>query len=372
MLPAAPKTLGRLSDVFISALGSITGKSNRLGFAKSNKVCVVLVDGLGSENLRNAGGHAPFLNAALKASKSINTVFPSTTAAAITSFGVGAPPSTHGVFGYSVFDREGEVVRNLLSGWNEDFRPADFQKMASVGEDALAHDVEVFTVGPGEYAESGFTKLSMSSSVYIAAKTFEERISSVQAILAQKKKSITYLYFPELDSIAHAYGVESTEWRNKLEELDASLKALASNLPKDAGLLVTADHGIVDVPKANQILLDELELPGLVAVTGDPRNAFLYFEEGLDLSKARAYLEAKLAGQVVVATVDELKANGWLKNEISNANYLPNLFLLAVGAFACYHRKFCKPQSLRMIGQHGSISQAELSVPLLKFGTYQN
>ena len=192
------------------------------------------------------------------------------------------------------------------------------------------------------------------------------------AILAQKKKSITYLYFPELDSIAHAYGVESTEWRNKLEELDASLKALASNLPKDAGLLVTADHGIVDVPRANHILLDELELPGLVAVTGDPRNTFLYFEEGLDVSEARAYLEAELAGQVLVATVDELKANGWLSNEISNSNYLPNLFLLAVGNFACYHRKFCKPQSLRMIGQHGSISQAELSVPLLRFGTYQN
>ena len=289
--------------MFISALGSITGKSNRLGFAKSNKVCVVLVDGLGSENLRGAGGHAPFFNAALKASKSINTVFPSTTAAAITSFGVGAPPSTHGVFGYSVFDRAGEVVRNLLSGWSEDFRPADFQKMASVSDDALVNNVEVFTVGPGEYAESGFTKLNMSSAAYIAAKTFEERISAVQAILAQKKKSITYLYFPELDSIAHAYGVESTEWRNKLEELDASLKALASSLPKDAGLLVTADHGIVDVPRANQILLDELELPGLVAVTGDPRNTFLYFEEGLDVSEARAYLEAELAGQVVVATL---------------------------------------------------------------------
>jgi predicted AlkP superfamily pyrophosphatase or phosphodiesterase len=369
MLPSAPKTLGRLSDVFISALGSITGKSNRLGFGKSSKVCVILVDGLGSENLRAAGGHAPFLNSALKGSKSINTVFPSTTASAITSFGTAKSPSEHGVLGYSVFDREAQVVRNLLTGWDAEFVPSDFQGDISVSQLALEYGVRSYTVGPAEYAESGFTKLNMSAATYVPARTFDERIEATREILSGKQSSLTYLYFPELDSIAHSHGVASAEWLQKIEDLDSAIKNLANNLPRDSGLLVTADHGIVDVPRANQIMLDKIDLAELIAVSGDPRNTFLYFSPGTDIAVTKIKLEEELTGRVIVATVDELKSAGWLGQEISNAEYLPDLYLLSTGAHACYHRDFCKPQSLRMIGQHGSISQAELSVPLLRFGT---
>jgi predicted AlkP superfamily pyrophosphatase or phosphodiesterase len=372
MLPSAPKTLGRLSDVFVSALGSITGKSNRLGFPKASKVCVILVDGLGSENLRSAAGHAPFLNAALKSSKSINTVFPSTTASAITSFGVGTSPSEHGVLGYSVFDRKTNQVRNLLTGWDESFPPSDFQRLESVSQTALDNGVQVFTVGPGEYSESGFTKLNMSAAKYLPARSFDERLEVVKSILASKAPSLTYLYFPELDSIAHSHGAGSKEWLTKLEDLDAAVRSLVSRLPKDCGVLLTADHGIVDVPKENQILLDEMQIPNLLAVTGDPRNAFLYFESGANLVEIRSALEEKLAGRVLVSTVGELQDSGWLSTDIANHQYLPDFYLISTSNFACYHRAFCKPQSLRMIGQHGAISQAELSVPLLRFGAFEN
>ena len=371
MLPAAPKTLGRLSDVFISALGSITGKANRLGFAKSNKVCVILVDGLGSNNLRTAGGHAPFLNAALKGSKSINTVFPSTTASAITSFGVGATPSRHGILGYSVYERESGLTRNLLTGWGEGFEASTFQKLQTVSDMAVQSGVQSFTVGPGEYAGSGFTQLNMSAANYVPAKSFEDRIEAVKTILASRHASLTYLYFPELDSIAHSYGVASTEWLTKLEDLDAAIKSLAVSLPKDCGLVVTADHGIVDVPQENQVLLDELEIPHLLAVTGDPRNTFLYFEPETDVEATKTLLEEQLENKAVVATVQELQDAGWLSADIENSVFLPDLYLIALSNFACYHRSFCKPQSLRMVGQHGSVSQTELSVPLIKFGSLQ-
>jgi hypothetical protein len=107
----------------------------------------------------------------------------------------------------------------------------------------------------------------------------------------------------------------------------------------------------------------------LIAATGDPRNTFLYFEQGTDIAAVKKYLERELAGRVIVATVGELKVSGWLGHEVANSKFLPDLYLLSTGTNACYHRRFCKPQSLRMVGQHGSISQAELSVPLLRFGS---
>ena len=141
-------------------------------------------------------------------------------------------------------------------------------------------------------------------------------------------------------------------------------------MPKDVGVLLTADHGIVDVPSENQVYLDEIELPGLVAVTGDPRNSFLYFDSETQASAAKTQLEAELDGRCIVATGDELKSAGWFAAEIGNAELLPDLFVISVGSYACYHRGFAKPQSLRMIGQHGGISQAELLIPLLKFGAF--
>lgn len=372
MLPAAPKTLGRLSDVFVSALGAITGESNRLGFNRVTKAIVILVDGLGSENLRSAGGHAPFLNAALRDSKSINTVFPSTTAAAITSFGVGSQPSDHGVFGYSVFDRSADQVRNLLSGWNEDFDPHEFQTLPSITETALKHNVDCFTVGPGEYAGSGFTKLNMGAAKYLAARTFDERIDQTLNIVRGKGRSLTYVYFPELDSIAHSSGAGSVDWLNKLEDLDAAIRVLVAQLPSDAGLILTADHGIVDVPMENQIYLDELDLENLLAVTGDPRNSFLYFEPGADIEAKQQTLAEQLQDSCHVVTAQQLSELGWLTNAIANAGFLPDLFVIANGVTACYHRGFAKPQSLRMVGQHGGISTAELSVPLIKQGAFKS
>ena len=358
--------------MFVSALGAITGESNRLGFNRVTKAVVILVDGLGSENLRSTGGHAPFLNAGLRDSKSINTVFPSTTAAAITSFGVGAQPSKHGVFGYSVFDRTADQVRNLLSGWKEDFAPKEFQTLPSITETALKHNVDCFTVGPGEYAGSGFTKLNMGAAKYLAARTFDERVDQTLNIVRGKARSLTYVYFPELDSIAHSSGAGSVDWLNKLEDLDAVIKAMATQLPSDVGLILTADHGIVDVPMENQIYLDELDIENLLAVTGDPRNSFLYFEPGVDIEAKQQSLAEQLQGSCHVVTAQQLIEFGWLTNAIANADFLPDLFVIAKGATACYHRGFAKPQSLRMVGQHGGISTAELSVPLIKLGAFKS
>jgi len=350
----------------------VTGHSNRLGFNRASRAVVILVDGLGSDNLRAAGGHAPFLNEALKSSKSINTVFPSTTAAAITSFGVGAKPSAHGIFGYSVFDRSADVVRNLLSGWGEDFIPHDLQTLPSVATLAAAQNVKAYAVGPGEYAASGFTALNMSGAEYVAAKTFDDRVDATLNIVQAKVRSLTYLYFPELDSTAHASGAGSFEWLSKVEDLDAAIRNLVSSLPTDVGVLLTADHGIVDVPRENQILLDELDIPELVAVTGDPRNCFLYFEPGTDIEQAKNHIAPQLADRCIVATSSDLKMAGWLQHDVVNEHFLPDLFLISIGITACYHRSFAKPQSLRMIGQHGGISQTELSVPLLRFGAFSN
>ncbi len=91
--------------MFISALGSITGTENRLGLPRAKSACVVLVDGLGSANLRFRAGHANFLASQLTKDGSILCGFPSTTVASLASFATGLRAGGHGLVGYQVLDR---------------------------------------------------------------------------------------------------------------------------------------------------------------------------------------------------------------------------------------------------------------------------
>ncbi len=361
--------------MFVSALGSITALDNRLKLPKANSACVVLVDGLGSFNLKTNAGHAPFLAKRLEVDGSTHCGFPSTTAASITSFGTGLSAGSHGIIGYQVQDPETGKVLNLLTGWGSGIDPQIWQPNKTVNETASESGVESFVIGPPEYDGSGFSVASMRGAKYIAAKTFDDRVAKAQQVLSTKQQTLVYLYFPELDQKAHAFGVDSQNWREKLEDLDAAIKTLAQGLPKNAGLLLTADHGVIDVPREKHIYLDQFkeQLSGLSAVGGDPRVLFLYFEGlGSDEIKIRAtQLNEALGGAVSVHTKDELVRSGWYGEVSSDASErMPELFLITIGTWALYHRDFAKPKSLNMIGQHGSISPEELTVPLLRFGAF--
>lgn len=375
MLPAVPKSLGMLSDVFVSALGSITGQDNRLKLPKANSACVVLVDGLGSYNIKANAGHAPFLSRQLQIDGSTHCGFPSTTAASITSFGTGLQAGTHGIIGYQVPNPIDGKVFNLLTGWGAGIDPKAWQPHQTINEMAEESGVEAFVIGPPEYDGSGFSVASMRGAKYIAAKSFDDRVANTIKALATKKKTLVYLYFPELDQRAHAHGVDSQQWREKLEDLDASMKQLVGDLPRGAGLLLTADHGVIDVPRSKHIYLDEFQdqLQGLSAVGGDPRVLFLYFE-GLGESGAltrAAELNAAIGGAVKVLTKKQVIESGWYGpvSPVAAAR-MPDLFCISVGLCALYHRDHSKPKSLNMIGQHGSISVEELTVPLLRFGAF--
>ncbi len=356
--------------MFISALGSITGKDNRLGLPKVSSACVVVVDGLGSANLRYRAGHAPFLASQLITDGSIMCGFPSTTVSSLTSFATGVRAGEHGLVGYQIFDRANARNMNLLTGITNAEDAAKWQKSITVSELANEAGIDCYFVGPAEYEGSGFTHATMRGIKYVSAKSLDDRIVAARKILSEKSKSLVYLYVPELDQKAHSFGFKSGEWVEKLEDLDSAIRQLTKTLSANVGVLLTADHGIVDVEHQNQIYLDELELPGLLSVGGDPRVLFLYFESN-DQSEVLPALKSFLGKRAFVASKLEVVEAGWYGEANADAlERMPDVFLIASGQTALYHRDFAKPKSLNMIGQHGSISDDELYVPLLRFGAF--
>lgn len=358
--------------MFKSASLATKGSPNPLGLAKTMKAVVILIDGLGSENLRFRPGHAPFLNRRLSETKSIDCVFPSTTASSVTSLLTGLPVGEHGIIGYSVFDRSKGAALNMLTGWGGAFLPSQYQVADSIAQQSNETGVRAYSVGPAEYENSGFTALNNRGSHYVAAKTIAERFEAAKLLLNRSEASLIYLYVPELDQAAHAYGSESGQWLAKLEELDHEVRLFVQSIDNQTAVALTADHGIVNVPASNQIYLDEIDVPDILFVGGDPRATYIYLKDPNSASHLVDSYQQHLGDHAYVGQPEELIDKGWFGAKVTAQAraLMPDVFVLARTRCAFYHRKFSKPQSLKMIGQHGSVSPTEMKVPLLTWGAW--
>ena len=354
--------------MLISALKSTMGEPNSLKLPAKRSVCVILVDGLGSHNLKSAGAHSSFLNS--QPSEPAMSWFPATTATSIASFATASNPWENGFLGYQVFDRTKAVAMNLLSGWPDYQAGSDYQERQTVSEMAVSNQIGFHTVAPSAYARSGFTGATMRGIVFHGEDQISNRFKAVSDLLKESSPKIVYLYIPELDQLAHAKGSASIAWLNQLENLDAQVREFAAYRPKNAGILLTADHGVVDVDSSNHIFLDDL-IPksDFEFVGGDTRSLFLYFKNGTNVETQRQILETQLGDSCYVSSPEEIIEAGYWKPLSSKSRaVLPDLVVMARKRVALYHRGFAKTKSMQMIGHHGSITNEELAIPLIKIG----
>ena len=353
--------------MLISALQAVRGEANSLGLGSKKSICVVLIDGLGTHNLAKAAGHARFLNSQQSAAASC--WFPATTSASISSFATGKHPAEIGFIGYQVFDKHSEQPMNLLSGWRDYASGASYQGQPTISELSVESGIAFHTVAPTSYEASGFTGATMRGTTYHGRDRIADRFTTALKLLSDSEPKIVYLYIPELDQIAHAYGSESTAWLYQLEEVDSLVSDFVRVLPKHAGVVVTADHGVIDIKPEAHLFLDEL-LPtdDVHFVGGDTRAPFIYLKANVDILKLRSELEEALGSVAFVVNSQNLVDAGYWKLSEKSAGVYPDLVLIARKEVAFYHRAFAKRKSLEMIGHHGALTTQEMSIPLITFG----
>jgi Type I phosphodiesterase / nucleotide pyrophosphatase len=369
MLPAPRLDRPSLADVLESCFSAVRSEPNRLGLPPVTKSVVVLVDGLGAAALKARAGHARTLAGSLTAASVLDSGFPTTTAAALASLTTGVAPGQHGLVGYSVLDAANDRVVNQLSGWDARMDPLAWQTVQTVFERAVEHEVDAVVIGPERYRDSGFTHAVLRGARYLAAATIAQRTEAAARWLREPGSGIAYVYVPELDSIGHARGWESPEWTARLETLDAAVATLIGSLRATDGLLVTADHGILDIPAHALVHYDLGDglLDGVRHVAGEPRCLQLYTEEGQTDAAAAAWRESEGERSWVV-TRDEAIDAGWfgaVRDEVRPR--IGNVLVAARKNIAYYDSRSSGDP---MVGHHGSFSPAEVQVPLLRFGAF--
>lgn len=366
-LPADPPRARSLTDVVTQMSAALDGRSE--WFAPATSAVVLVVDGLGAHNLAARAGHARFLAQAGTKKDVARTVFPSTTASALTSLLTGTAPGQHGIVGYRARIPGTDDVLNQLRGWDTDGLPLSWQRSAPL---TTSSGRPFFTVTKREYAGTGFTAATQAGAEFHGVDDLVERFQTAADLASRTPGSLVYLYAPELDGIGHRRGWESDEWLVGLEKVDAAARALAAGLAPGVGAVVTADHGMVDIPRHRHVLLQDGDrlLDGVRLIGGEPRMLHLYAEQG----QAEVVLERWREGEASrswVMSRDELIASGLLGT--TDAEVAPRVGDVVVAARAgivYYDDRLADKGPQKMIGQHGSLTPEERVVPLLRLGAF--
>ncbi len=368
MLPSESPTARSLVGVADDLFAALRGESAHLPRATS--VVLVLIDGLGAIGLRAHAGHARTLTGGMAKKDVAHSVFPSTTAAALTSLLTGAWPGEHGLVGYRVLDPSRDVLVNQLTGWeSEGLDPATWQAKPTIFERARSEGRPAFAVGVAAYAHSGFTRATLRGAEFVAADTPAERIATAYDLAERHPGSLVYCYLPEADKAGHRHGVASHEWVTALEEIDG---ALARRVPPGVGVVVTSDHGMVDVPAQRQIVLEAEHLQGVHAIGGEPRMLHVYLDDEADVDDTAARWSRDLDGLADVGTRGQAIDAGFFGPVVTDdaASRIGDLLVVARGNGAVYDGTAPDQRNRGMIGQHGGITPEERQVPLIRFGAF--
>jgi hypothetical protein len=359
MLPTRAPGSRSLADVLRSSSLAMRGEPNPLSLPRVDGAVVLLVDGLGSAQLGQRAGHARTL--ATAPGGSLDAGFPSTTAVALASLMTGALAGEHGIVGYDALV-PGHGVRNQLRDWGGPMDPLRWQRLPT-----LLEQTPSIVIGEQRHAASGFTQAVLRGGEYRGARTLSERFALARD--AVRERALVYLYVPELDRIGHDDGWQSDRWVDGLEQLDGAVRDLVAALPRSTGLVVTADHGMVDVDASGHLIADPALLAGVEHVAGEPRCLQLHVASGESADAVAGAWRHWLGDAAWVATRDEVVAAGWLGElHPEVAPRLGDVFVASRGRRAVYLDE--RDPARGMVGQHGSLTPDELRVPLRRFGAF--
>ena len=329
---------------------------------EADQVVLLVLDGLGWEQLHERRPLAPVLCGL--DGRSITSVAPSTTATALTSIATGRPPAEHGVVGYrirvpDVAPDGGDGVLNVLR-WQvgaeaarELVDPATFQPDRAFGGQAVP------VITRAEVVRSGFTAAHLAGARLIGWRMASTLVAEVRRCL-EAGESFVFAYYDGVDKVAHEYGLDD-RYDAEVAAADRLVADLLAVLPAGAALVVIADHGQVEVG-ANTVAIDPELAAATTLLSGEGRFRWLHTPDPDGVAAAARERYGDIAW---VATRRELIEARWFGGPPKPAieARLGDVALVAHAPVA-----FLDPADvgeLRLVARHGSLTAAEMLVPLL-------
>ncbi|MDQ4038173.1 MAG: alkaline phosphatase family protein [Actinomycetota bacterium] len=371
------RSLADLLPSVVAALG-VPGYDDVLGLTPAltdvRRVILLLVDGMGQVNLAEHAAIAPTLTSLTSPIGAIDSSSPSTTPVSLASLGTGVPPGEHGIVGFTVAIPGTDRLLTHID-WREDPEPSQWQPAPTVFETAVRSGVSVHASGPGAFLGTGLTEAAYRGAGYRPAVSAGDLVSRSLAAAAEGERSLVYAYHGALDMTGHVRGCTSAAWRYQLAQVDQIAATILTELPADTALVVTADHGMIDVAPSDKIDLDASQgepgaeqarglSAGVRLVAGEPRARYVYTQPGA-IPDVLATWTAILGKRAWVLSREEAIDSGLFGTSVptAHAERIGNVLAWARDNHAITASRR-EPGAHSLIGYHGSLTDAELSIPV--------
>jgi hypothetical protein len=357
------RTLAELGSSILAALGG--SGTNTLSLPSTRKACLLVVDGLGWELLRDHPAAAPFLNELARTAQPLAAGFPATTVTSLTSLSTGTAPGQHGVLGYQV-RIPGE--HRLLNGlrWDDRIDPELWQPRRTIYERAVAADIAAYYVAPRAYRRSGLTRAAMRGAEYRPADSMGALAGEARNALRDADNVLVSVYHGDLDATGHGLGVSSDSWYYQLAHVDKLAEQIAGALPSGTSLYITADHGMVDVPPEDRIDVDDSPdlRAGVILLGGEPRARHVYAHPGAEADVLAAWREVLGSRAWVVSREEAIKENWFGPVDPEMIPRIGDVVAAPAGNWGIVATE-TEPRESALIGMHGSLVPSDQLVPLL-------
>ncbi|MFW5991280.1 MAG: alkaline phosphatase family protein [Candidatus Nanoarchaeia archaeon] len=327
---------------------------------RGKKIILIVIDGLGYDYLK--ANKNSFLYKKLK--DKITSVFPSTTASAITTFSTGLAPKQHAMTGWFVNLKEVGAVSAVLPFipriGGVTYSDVGVAKTKIFDSTSFSKKVQNYcAVVPSELKITDFSRSYSENFLgYNSLNGFIRQIKKASC------KSFVYAYWPVFDKLSHKYGIASKQTKDHFKELDHALSKLRG---LNAQVILTADHGFTDVKKIINLnnhpkLMDCLSLP----LAGEARAAYCYVYP-TKAKEFESYVKNHLSKYAWLYTREKLMKENWY------GLYKPHKKLFhRVGDYVLLMKKgyalrdyLPNEEEAKDIGFHGGISAQEMHVPLV-------
>ena len=355
--PVRPEYGGASLEQVVPALVGRVDNSWLPAAARADTTVVLLVlDGLGWELLQAHADSLPELRA--MEGRPITTVAPSTTACALTSITTGLAPIQHGILGYRM-RLDGSVLNVLRWTLDGGARPPDAFRVQR-HQPFLGRTVPVVT--RNEFRSSGFSAAHLRDAPFFGWSTPAMLVERVRS-LAREGHPLVYAYYPGVDTVAHEFGLSPPHLPAELQFVDEMVGRLRDALPADAALLITADHGEMEIADRWMSLTAVENL--VTAYSGEGRFRWLNARRG-GVEDLAAAARDSYGRDAWVMTRDEVIDGGWLGPNpppVANIRRLGDVLLAARTEVGFLDPGL--PREGQLVGAHGSLTRAEMLVPLI-------
>lgn len=360
-----------------------------------SKMVLFTIDGFGYSYFKEQATQYSFFNTinSRKLHERITTIFPSTTAAGLTTLHTGLTPKEHGLLKWHLYFREVDAIVQPLpyKAMQSEFHkepihlPKDTSLLISsktLYESLTEKGIQTFYFIPKLLKDNLYTKAMAKGATIVQYVAFTDLLINLKKILTQAEgKVYCYVYWGNIDTEEHVYGpwTEEANAETKLfgEMIQKEfIETLDKDLQKDTALLMTADHGQTAIKPVETLYLNEFheivrefmisEKGKPILPSGNPRDIFLHIKpdqiQNIIQKLQNVFLEKADILKLEEVTIEKLFGTGKAHPEFYNR--LGNILILPKSPQSIWYQ-YLPTNKVEYKGHHGGLTADEMYIPFI-------